>query len=399
MNSTDIRALFPYFGNSDITYLDNGATTQKPQSVIDATVEFYSSYNSNTHRSSHGSANKATSKFEASRSYIKQFINASKEEEIIFTSGVTQSINFIAEAFVKDHFDTVIISSLEHHANIVPWHMQNKTLHNGLEVVGHDDNLEFDFAHFEELLQKFPNSFVSVTHVSNAFGKIQNVKKIIELAHQYNAVVMIDGAQSIVHFNVDVQELDADFYCISGHKTFGPTGIGAIYIKEEYLDKVKPYITGGATIHDVTYERSVMLDSPYKFEAGTQNIVGVIGFQKALELIDTIGYETIEAIENELYTYMYEQLSKIEGIEFYNDTSNAIGSRSFNIKNINHSDIGILLDKQKIAIRVGHHCAQPIMKELNIVGTIRASIAMYNTKDDIDKFIQALQKALNMLRG
>lgn len=390
---------FPFFKNSDITYLDNAATTQKPQSVIDAIVEFYTVYNSNTHRSSHGSANRATTQFEETRSYVKTFLNAKQNEEIIFTSGVTQSINFIAHSFVKDRFDTVIISSLEHHSNIVPWHMQERSLHQGLEVVKSDANLEFDFEHFEKLLQENPNSFVSITHVSNAFGKIHDIKKIVSLAHQYDSPVMVDGAQSIVHFEVDVQKLDADFYCISSHKTFGPTGVGAVYVKEKYLDKLQAYVTGGATIDDVTYERSTLLNSPYKFEAGTQNIAGIIGFKKALEFINTVGYKEIKKTEEALYKYLYNALLEIEDIEFYNDTKNAIGSRSFNIKGINHSDIGILLDKQKIAIRVGHHCAQPIMKELKIVGTIRASIALYNTKEDIDKFIKALNKALSMLRG
>lgn len=390
---------FPFFKNSDITYLDNGATTQKPQSVIDAVCEFYSTYNSNTHRSSHGSANMATTKFEETRAYIKTFLNASFDEEIIFTSGVTQSINFIAHSFVQNSFDTVIISSLEHHSNIVPWHMQGRTLHKGLEVVNYKENLEFDFEHFEHLLQTNPNSFVSITHVSNAFGKIHDIKKIAQLAHQYNCPIMVDAAQSIVHFEVDVEDLNIDFYSISSHKTFGPTGVGAIYIKKKYLKELKPYITGGATIDDVTYERSTLLDSPYKFEAGTQNIAGIIGFKKALEFIHTIGYSNIQLMENELYDYLYNRLSSINGIEFYNDTHHAIGSRSFNITGLNHSDIGILLDKQKIAIRVGHHCAQPIMKALKIKGTIRVSIALYNTKEDIDKFIHALETAIRMLRG
>ncbi len=389
---------FPYFSNSDITYLDNGATTQKPQVVIDAITQFYTHYCSNTHRSSYGSANKATMEFENVRKQIQSFINASSLETIIFTKGVTESINFVADAFVKNEFDTVIISSLEHHSNIVPWHMQGRNLHNGLEVVNYDSNLEFDFVHFEQLLQKNPNSFVSITHVSNAFGKIQDIKKITKIAHKYGAVVMVDGAQSLVHFSVDVKDLDVDFYCISGHKTFGPTGIGAIYIKEEYLQKVKPYQTGGATIHEVTFEKSTLLDSPYKFEAGTQNIAGVIGFGAALSYIEDIGYEKLHNWEVELYEYLHEQLLNIEDIELYNDTTNAIGSKSFNIKGINHDDIGILLDKQKVAIRVGHHCAQPIMQALNIKGTIRASIALYNTKEDIDKFIKALNRAIGMLK-
>ncbi len=388
---------FPYFKNSDITYLDNGATTQKPQVVIDAITEFYTHYCSNTHRSSHGSANKATTNFEKVRKQIQSFINASCVESIVFTKGVTESINFIADAFVKDEFDTVIISSLEHHSNIVPWHMQGRSLHKGLEVVNYKENLEFDFEHFEELLQSNPNSFVSITHVSNAFGKIHNIKKITQLAHQYGAIVMVDGAQSLVHFAVDMQDLDVDFYCISGHKTFGPTGIGALYIKEKYLQKTKPYQTGGATIHEVTFEKSTLLDSPYKFEAGTQNIAGVIGFGAALSYIENIGYENLQKHEHELYSYLHKKLLNIKNIELYNNTNNAIGSKSFNIKGINHDDIGILLDKQKIAIRVGHHCAQPIMQALQIKGTIRASIALYNTKEDIDKFIKALNKAIQML--
>jgi len=389
---------FPFFGNSDTTYLDNGATTQKPQTVIDAELEFYTHYCSNTHRSSHGSANRATLAFENSRKLIKTFINANKDEEIIFTKGVTEGLNFIADAFVKDEFETVIVSSLEHHSNIVPWHMQGRSLGKGLEVVKTKANLEFDFEDFEQLLKKHPNAFVSITHVSNAFGKIHDVKRISQLAHKYGALVMIDGAQSLVHFNVDVQDLEVDFYCMSAHKTFGPTGIGAIYINESVLEKVKPYQTGGATIHEVTWEGSTLLDSPYKFEAGTQNIAGVIGFAKALEFIQTIGYEALQKHEEELYNYLHEQLACFEDIQLYNDTINAIGSKSFNFKGISHDDIGILLDKQKVAIRVGHHCAQPIMHELGVKGTIRASVALYNTKEDIDKLISALNRALGMLK-
>lgn len=389
---------FPFFSNSDTTYLDNGATTQKPQSVIDAELEFYTHYCSNTHRSSHGSANRATMEFENARKLIKTFINAKADEEIIFTKGVTEGLNFIADAFVKDEFETVIVSSLEHHSNIVPWHMQGRSLGKGLEVVKTKENLEFDFENFEQLLKEHPNAFVSITHVSNAFGKIHDIKRITELAHKYDAPVMIDGAQSLVHFPVDVQDLDVDFYCMSAHKTFGPTGIGAIYIKESVLPNVKAYQTGGATIHEVTWEGSTLLDSPYKFEAGTQNIAGVIGFAKALEFIQTIGYEALQKHEEELYSYLHEQLSYLEGIILYNDVNNAIGSKSFNFEGIIHDDIGILLDKQKVAIRVGHHCAQPIMHELGVKGTIRASVALYNTKEDIDKLIVALNRALNMLR-
>ncbi|MFW3372671.1 aminotransferase class V-fold PLP-dependent enzyme [Aliarcobacter butzleri] len=388
---------FPYFQNSKTTYLDNGATTQKPKSVIDSQVEYYEHYCSNTHRSNFGDANKATLEFEKTRKILKEFINASKKEEIIFTKGVTESLNFIATSFAKD-FKTVIISSLEHHSNIVPWHMQGRTLGLGLEVVNCDDNLNFDMNHFEELLKANPNAFVSITHISNAFGKIHDIEAITKLAHSYGAIVMIDGAQSLAHTSIDVQALDVDFFAISGHKTFAPTGVGAIYIKEKYLKDVKPYQTGGATIHEVDFRGSTLLDSPYKFEAGTQNIAGVIGFGKALEYLNYVKYENIQSIEHNVFKYLDEELAKLPDIVFYNDLENCVGSRSFNFKGIVHDDIGILLDKMKVAVRVGHHCAQPIMKKLGIKGTIRVSISFYNDYVDVDNLITALKKALNMLR-
>ena len=388
---------FPYFQNSKTIYLDNAATTQKPKAVINSQVEYYEQYCSNTHRSNFGHANKATQEFEKTRVLLKEFINASTKEEIIFTKGVTESINFIASSFAKD-FKTVIISSLEHHSNIVPWHMQNRTLGSGLEVVKCNENLDFDMEHFEELLKANPNAFVSITHISNAFGKVHDIEAITKLAHSYGAVVMCDGAQSLAHVKVDMQKLNVDFFAISGHKTFAPTGVGAIYVKEKHLKELKPYQTGGATIHEVDFNSSTLLDSPYKFEAGTQNIAGVIGFGKALEYIDKIGYENIEAIENSVYTYLNEQLSTLPDIIFYNDISDSIGSRSFNFKGIVHDDIGILVDKMKIALRVGHHCAQPIMKKLGVKGTIRVSTAFYNNFKDVDALIVALKKALDMLK-
>ncbi|UTJ07276.1 aminotransferase class V-fold PLP-dependent enzyme [Arcobacter roscoffensis] len=388
---------FPYFENSDIIYLDNAATTQKPKEVVNSQIEYYEHYCSNTHRSNFGHANKATQKFENARKVLKEFINASKNEELIFTKGVSESINFIAESFAKD-FKTVIISSLEHHSNIVPWHMQGRTLGAGFEVVKCDDNLSFDFAHFEELLKNNPKAFVSITHISNAFGKIHDIKTICELAHKYGAVVMIDGAQSLAHMKVDIQSIDADFFAISAHKTFGPTGVGAIYVKEKYLKDLKAYQTGGATIDQVDFEKSTLLDAPYKFEAGTQNIAGIIGFAAALEYLNHVGYENIEAIEKDVYQYLDEELRKIPDIEFYNDIEDSIGSRSFNIKGLIHDDVGILVDKMKIALRVGHHCAQPIMNQLGIKGTIRVSLAFYNDYNDVDALIVALKKAISMLK-
>ena len=391
------KKFFPYFKNSDITYLDNGATTQKLQSVIDAELEYYTHYCANTHRSNFGDANKATIKYEESRKYLQEFINARNSSEIIFTKGVTESINFIASSFAKD-CKTVIISSLEHHSNIVPWHMQGRSLGDGLEVVGYKDNFAFDYEEFESILKENRKSFVSVTHISNAFGTINDIKKICELAHKYDSYVMIDGAQSLAHKKIDVQDIDCDFFAVSGHKTFAPTGVGAIYIKQKLLKRVEPYQTGGATIKTVTYNESVLLDSPYKFEAGTQNIAGVIGFAKALEFINDIGYEEIELREYKLYEYLHNELKKIPDVVFYNNTKDSISNKSFNIEALIHDDIGILLDKQKIAIRVGHHCAMPIMDKLEIKGTIRVSLAFYNDFDDIDKFIIALKRAIKMLK-
>lgn len=389
---------FPYFNNSKVVYLDNAATTQKPQAVIDAQVEYYTHYCANTHRSSFSDANKATQQYENARTVLKTFINASNNEEIIFTKGVTESINFVASSFAKK-FDTVIISSLEHHSNIVPWHMQGKVLGKGLEVVKCTPNLEFDFEDFERLLQQHHNAFVSITHISNAFGTIHNIKAIIQLAHKYHTPVLIDGAQSLSHMPIDVQDLDVDFFAISGHKTFGPTGVGALYVKKEYLKELAPYQTGGATIQSVDYSGSVLLDSPYMYEAGTQNIAGVIGFSQALEYLNHLDYTALQKEEKALYEYLDTQLHTIEDIIFYNTTKQAIGSRSFNIKGILHDDLGILLDKMNIAIRVGHHCAQPIMKALNIKGTIRVSLSFYNSKSDIDAFIEALKKAIKLLKG
>lgn len=387
---------FPYFNNNDIAYLDNAATTHKPKQVIDSQSEYYEKYCANTHRSSFGHANKATQKYEESRKILREFINANLNEEIIFTKGVTESINFIASSFVKN-FETVIISSLEHHSNIVPWHVQGRTLGHGLAVVSCNENLDFNFEHFEEILENNPNAFVSITHVSNAFGVIHNIKAIIELAHKYDAVVMIDGAQSLAHMKVDMQELDVDFFAISGHKTFAPTGVGAIYVKEKYLKELDTYQTGGATIDQVDFNSSTFLDSPYKFEAGTQNIAGVIGFAEALKYISSIGYENIETIERDVFTYLDEELKKLPNIIFYNNIDNSVGSRSFNFKNIMHDDIGILLDKMGISLRVGHHCAQAIMKELGIKGTIRVSLSFYNDYNDVNNLIKALKKALSML--
>ncbi len=389
---------FPFFKDNKTVYLDSGATTQKPQIVIDSQIEYYEKYCANTHRSNFDDANKATTEFEEARESLRSFINAKHKEEISFTKGVTESINFIASSYAKK-FKTIIISSLEHHANIVPWHLQGRTLHAGLEVVECDENLNFDFKNFEEILCKNPNSFVSISHVSNAFGKVHDIKRITTLAHKHGCVVMIDGAQSFLHAKIDVQELDVDFFAISAHKSLGPTGVGAIYIKEKHQPQVAPYQGGGGAIEEVTYEKTTFYPAPYQYEPGTQNIAGVIGFKEALKYISNIGIETIKKKNRELYLYLYSELKKIDDIILYCDTNCACGSMSFNIKGLSCDDIGILLSKLHVSVRVGHHCAQPIMRKLNVKGTVRASIGFYNDKEDIDKFITALKRVIGILKG
>lgn len=392
------KKYFPYFSNNKNIYLDNAATAQKPAVVLDAMSEYYTTYCSNTHRSNFGDANRATTQFEKTREILKNAINAAHSREIIFTKGVTESINLVASSFVKDKFDTVIISSLEHHSNIVPWHMQGRSLHKGLEVVNADAEQTFDMDHFEKLLLENPNAFVSIIHVSNTFGKIHPVKKIIKIAHKYGATILIDGAQSLPHFNIDMQAIEADFYTISGHKSYGPTGVGALYVNDKHLKNMMPYQTGGATISDVSYDATTLLESPFKFEAGTQNIAGIIGFGAALEFLQEIGYPEIIDYENEIYKYLFESLKDVEGVIFYTDSINSIGSLSFNIEGLMAEDLGILLDKMHVSIRAGHHCTQPIMKKLGINGTLRASLGIYNDKADVDMFIKCLKRAIAILK-
>lgn len=394
-----IKDDFPYFKNSKNIYLDSAATTQKPDLVIESVTKYYTDYCSNTHRGSYEDGNKATIEYERSRSYVRDFIGAESSKEIVFTKGVTEGINMVASSFVRDRYKTVIISSLEHHSNIVPWHMLGYRPGKGLEVVKYNKDLTFDIEDFESILKKNRDCFVSVTHVSNAFGIIHPVKEIVELAHRYGAPVLIDGAQSLSRFQVDVKSIGSDFYVISGHKSYGPTGVGALYINEDQLMNFKPYQTGGATINKVTFDNSELLESPYCFEAGTQNIAGVIGFRTALEYIKSVGYGKISDKEKRLINRLYESLNDIEDVVLYTDSSGIAGNISFNILGITPIDIGILLDKQHIAVRCGHHCAMPIMKSLNIDGTVRVSLGLYNDENDIDDFIFGLTKALSILRS
>ncbi len=393
--NNDNRQDFPFFENDKIVYLDNAATTQKPQVVLDKMHEFYTKYCSNTHRGSHELGNRATMEFEDSRIFIAKFIGADPEE-LIFTRGTTEAINLVASSYVKDNFSTVILSQLEHHSNIVPWQLNGFTLHHGLEVIPIDQDLNIDIHAYEKLLQKHPKSFISITHIANTFGIINPIKRLIELAHKYECEVMIDGAQALAHLDIDVKELDTDFYAVSAHKAYGPTGIGALYGKYELLEKMKPYQGGGSMIDDVSLERSTFLQPPLKFEAGTQAIAEAIGFRAALQYLQ--GIEDIQENDILLINYANKCLQEIEDIILYTDADNVAGNISFNIKGIHHDDIGILLSKQDIMLRTGHHCALPIMKHLGIEGTVRLSFALYNTTEDIDLCMTALHKAIKVLR-
>jgi len=385
------KADFPFFHNREIIYLDNAATTQKPQKMLDAMNDYYTKFCSNTHRGSHDLGNKATQEYEDARRSVADFIGANPEE-IIFTRGTTEAINLVASSYVKNNFDTVILSELEHHSNILPWQLND--LH--IEVLALENDLSIDLKSYEALLKKNPKSFISITHISNAFGIVNPVKELIKLAHQYECKILIDGAQALAHCSIDVKDLEADFYAVSAHKAYGPTGIGALYGKYELLVEMNPYQGGGSMIDDVSFEYSTFLDPPYRFEAGTQAIAEAIGFKAALEYMQEL--KDLHSHDTSLLSYAKQRLQEIDDIILYTQNTDVSGNISFNIKDIHHDDIGILLSKQDIMLRTGHHCAMPIMKKLGIEGTIRLSFAIYNTKEDIDKCIEALHKAIRMLR-
>ena len=395
MKSNPNRKEFPFFTNEKVVYLDNAATTQKPQIVLDEINAYYTHYCANTHRGSHELGNRATTEFEDARSFVAGFIGATADE-LIFTRGTTEAINLVASSYVKENFSTVIISQLEHHSNILPWQLNGFSLGHGLEVIPLDDELNIDIDTYEKLLKKHPKSFIAITHVSNTFGIINPVKALIELAHQYECQILIDGAQALAHLELDVKALDADFYAVSAHKAYGPTGIGALYGKYELLETMKPYQGGGSMINDVNFEQSTFLNPPLRFEAGTQAIAEAIGFKAALKYLQNV--KEIQQHDTLLLEYAKDSLEKIDGIRLYTDAKNVAGNISFNIDGIHHDDIGILLSKQNIMLRTGHHCALPIMKSLGIEGTVRLSFALYNTIQDIDLCIEALKKAIKVLK-
>lgn len=401
---TAIRNLFPILQRKvkgkDLVYFDNAATSQKPIQVIDALVHYYSHYNANIHRGLHTLADEATAAYEAARVSVQQFIGARQHEEIIFTKGTTESINLVAKswgsAFLNEG-DEIIISSLEHHANIVPWQMIAEEKGAVLKVIPMDQNGILDMNAYKNLLSN-KTKFVSVVHVSNALGVINPVEEIIELAHQHNALVLIDGAQSSVHLDIDVQKMDCDFYVFSGHKIYGPTGVGVLYGKRALLEEMPPFLGGGEMIKEVTFEKSTYNELPFKFEAGTPNIADVIVMKPAIEFINSYGKANIRLHEEKLLKYATQQLRGIDGLKIIGDVENKVSVISFIIEGVHPQDLAILLDNQGIAVRTGHHCAQPLMQCLGIVGTTRVSFAAYNTIEEVDVLIQALQKSLKMLR-
>ena len=402
ININAIREEFPILqekiDGNELIYFDNGATTHKPQMVIDAISNYYLTQNSNVHRGVHRLSQIATDHFEESRIEVKKFINSSKECEIIFTKGTTDSINLIANGYTSllKEGDEVIISELEHHSNIVPWQMCCQKSGAKLNIINITDKGELDLAHFESILSK-KTKLVSVSHVSNTLGTINPISKIIKCCRKVGARILIDGAQAASHIPLDMQKIDADFYCFSAHKIYGPTGVGILYGKEEALNELPPYQGGGEMIKEVYLNKSIYADIPHKFEAGTPNIAGVIATKYAVEFIKNIGLRNIHEYENTLLEHATKKMKSIPGMQIYGTSKNKTGIISFNIKNIHPYDIGVIIDKMGIAIRTGNHCTQPIMDKYKIPGTARISFGVYNTKEEINRCIDAINRAINML--
>ena len=394
----DIRADFPMLDEQNIAYLDSAASSQKPQLVLDSIANFYSTDNANIHRGVHYLSQEATDKFENTRKSVQEFINAKNSCEIIFTKGATDSINLVANGYssLLNKGDEIIISEMEHHSNIVPWQMCCEISGATLKVIPMLDDGDLDIEAFENFLSK-KTKLVAITHISNALGTINPIEKIITATHKVGAKILIDGAQAASHTSLNVEKLDVDYYCFSAHKMYGPTGVGVLYGKEVLLNKLPPYQGGGEMIKEVSFEKTTYANLPHKFEAGTPNIAGVVAFKAALDFITDLGIENIAKYEDDLLKYATEELSKISGIQFIGEAKKRVALVSFNIKGLHAYDIGILLDKMGVAIRTGHHCAQPIMEHYKIPGTIRISFAIYNTKQEIDLCIAAIKKAQIML--
>ncbi len=397
-----IREDFPILSRTvygkPLVYLDNGATTQKPRCVVESITDEYYSVNANVHRGVHFLSQQATNLHEASRETVRKFINARSTSEIVFTRGTTESINLVASTFADSQMqagDEVIVSVMEHHSNIVSWQLQAARKGIVLKVIPMNDRGELLLDEYEKLFSP-RTRIVSVTHVSNVLGTVNPVDKLIEIAHARNVPVLIDGAQSIPHLPVDVQKLDADFYVFSGHKVYGPTGIGVLYGKETWLDKLPPYQGGGEMIKNVSFEKTTFNELPFKFEAGTPDYIGSTALAKALDYVSAIGMENIEAYEHELTSYAMERLKAIPGMRIFGEAEQKGAVISFLVGNIHHFDMGTLLDRLGIAVRTGHHCAEPLMHRLGIEGTVRASFALYNTKKEIDTLVAGIERVVKM---
>ncbi|MFV8225187.1 aminotransferase class V-fold PLP-dependent enzyme [Christiangramia aquimixticola] len=398
-----IRKDFPILNREvngyPLVYLDNAATAQTPVQVMDAIVDYYSNYNANIHRGVHSLSQEATDKYEQARIKIQKHFNAEKAHEIIFTSGTTHGINMVASGFASllKEGDEILVSALEHHSNIVPWQMLCEKTGAILKVIPMNQNGELIYSELEKLLGD-RTRVVFLNHVSNALGTVNPIKKIIDAAHEFGAAVLIDGAQAAPHIKADVQELDVDFYVVSAHKMCGPTGVGMLYGKEEWLEKLPPYQGGGEMIATVSFEKTTYAGLPHKFEAGTPNICGGIAFGAALDYMNAIGFDAIAEYEHGLLEYATAKLKEIEGMKIYGEASEKTAVISFNVEGLHPYDIGTLVDKMGIAVRTGHHCAQPVMEFYKIPGTVRASFAFYNTTEEVDRFIEAVKKAVMMLQ-
>lgn len=400
MNRSDFPILEQLVYKKPLVYFDNAATTQKPQVVIDALSNYYETLNSNIHRGVHCLSQKATEEFEIARKCVQQFIHAAHDYEVIFTRGATESINLVASSFGRTFIeagDEIIISEMEHHSNIVPWQFLCEDRGAVLKVLPFAENGELCIEQLESLITP-RTKIVAITHVSNTLGTINPVKEVIRIAHSHNLPVMVDGAQAVAHCPVDVQDLDCEFYCFSGHKMYGPMGIGVMYGKEEWLNRMKPYQGGGEMISNVTFEKTTYNELPFKFEAGTPAVGDVIGLRKAIEYMQSVGVQNIADYENELLQYGTQELLKIDGLRIYGQAEHKAAVISFLIGNIHPYDLGVLLDHQGVAVRTGHHCTQPIMTHFGIPGTVRASFALYNTKEEIDALVKAVIRAKEMLQ-
>ena len=381
-----------------LIYLDNGATTQKPRQVVEAITDEYYSVNANVHRGVHFLSQQATELHEASRETVRRFINARSSNEIVFTRGTTESINLLASSFADSQMkegDEVIVSVMEHHSNIVPWQLQAARKGIVLKVIPMNDRGELLLDEYEKLFSE-RTKLVSFAHVSNVLGTVNPAKEMIATAHAHGVPVLIDGAQSVPHMKVDVQDLDADFFAVSGHKIYGPTGVGVLYGKEEWLDKLPPYQGGGEMIQSVSFEKTTFNELPFKFEAGTPDYIGTTALAKALDYVSAIGMENIAAHEHELTLYAMQRLKEINGMRIFGEAEHKSSVISFLVGNIHHLDMGTLLDRLGIAVRTGHHCAQPLMIRMGIEGTVRASFGLYNTKEEIDVLAAGIERVSRM---